>query len=280
MFESDIEKIQHYYDMAIEYILTYSFQLVGAAIIFLLFLVLANKMSRFIYKFLQAKNVDITLSQFIANLIKFIILFCAIVIVLGKIGISITPFVAAIGAASLGAGLAFQGLLSNYGAGFAIILTRPFTVGNTITVQDKTGVVKDVKLACTILVNEEKEDIIIPNKYLVGDILLNSHEVKLIETIVGISFSSDPHLAIKTIKQVIDSISEIDSSRPAIVGIDSFADSSIQIGVRFWVPTKNLYEVKYQANIAIFDGLKQAGIKIPFPQREIRILSDDKKDSL
>lgn len=61
------------------------------------------------------------------------------IIALDKVGIIVTPFIAAIGALSLGAGLALQGLLSNYGAGFNIILTRPFIVGDTIRVQNVSG---------------------------------------------------------------------------------------------------------------------------------------------
>ena len=66
------------------------------------------------------------------------------IIALGKLGISVTPFIAAIGAISLGAGLALQGLLANYAAGFNIIIIRPFVVGDTITVQGVTGLVKEV----------------------------------------------------------------------------------------------------------------------------------------
>ncbi|MCU4676136.1 mechanosensitive ion channel [Catenovulum sp. 2E275] len=272
MFEQDIEKLQKYYDLVIEYLVTYSFQLVGALIIFILFLWLAAKFSNWFKGFLLTKRVDITLSQFLANILKVAVLAIGIVIALGKIGISITPLVAAIGAISLGAGLALQGMLSNYGAGLAIILTRPFKVGNTITIQNVTGVVKEVRLPNTVLVNEEEEDIIIPNKYLIGDILHNSYENKLVDMSIGISYDSDPKLAIATINHVLAGFDWVDSSKPAQIGIDEFGDSAINIGVRYWVPTTRFFELKYQANLAIFEQLKANGIKIPFPQREVRLL--------
>lgn len=273
MFEQDIEKLQKYYDMAIEYLVTYSFQLVGALIIFVLFLWLASKFSGLMKKFLLNKQVDITLSQFLSNLLKIAVLAIGIIIALGKIGISITPFVAAIGAISLGAGLALQGMLSNYGAGLAIILTRPFKVGNTITVQDVTGVVQEIRLANTLLINEEKQDIVIPNKYLIGDILYNSYENKLVDSSVGISYDSDPHKAIEVISNILADFKGIDNNNPAQIGIDEFGDSSINIGVRYWVPTTQFFELKYQVNGKIYEQLKANGIKIPFPQREVRILS-------
>lgn len=274
MFVEDIEKLEKIYDLAIEYLVTYSFQLLAAIVIFLLFLLLANKIGKLINQTLLKRKLDVTLSQFLSNLVKFLILAAGTVVALGKIGISITPFVAAIGAASLGAGLALQGMLSNYGAGLAIILTRPFTIGNTITVRDITGVVKEVKLASTILVNEEEEDIIIPNKFLIGDVLHNSYQNKLVDSSIGISYDSDVKLAIALISQVLEEFDGVDTSKPAQIGIDNFADSAISIGIRYWATTQSYFDIKYQVNMAVFEVLKAHNIKIPFPQREVRILAD------
>ena len=81
---------------------------------------------------------------------------CFAVIALGKFGISITPFVVALGAFTLGAGLAVQSIVSNYGAGFSIILTRPFVVGNTLTVQGVSGVVEQIRLPYTVLASRSR----------------------------------------------------------------------------------------------------------------------------
>lgn len=64
--------------------------------------------------------------------------------------------------------------------------------------------------------------------------------------------------------------------RKPLVGIEDFADSSINIGIRFWVPTSHYFETRYRANAAIYDALQAANITIPFPQREVRILGEEK----
>lgn len=128
------------------------------------------------------------------------------IIALGKLGISVTPFVAAIGALSLGAGLALQGLLSNYGAGLYIIISRPFIVGDTIRVQDVTGLVKEVHLAFTMLADEDDVEITIPNRHIIGEILYNSHTDTLAEETVGITYDSDPNKAIAVIKQALGTV--------------------------------------------------------------------------
>jgi small conductance mechanosensitive channel len=93
---------------------------------------------------------------------------------MGKFGISIAPFIAALGALAFGASFALQGPLSNYGAGLMIIIARPFVVGDTITVKNVSGIVEEVTLATTILTTEDGEKITIPNKHIVGEILNNS----------------------------------------------------------------------------------------------------------
>lgn len=271
--EQEIEQIQAIYTTIVEFFVNYSFQLVGALIIFLIGMIVANKVSRMVLALCEKKGLDITLSRFLASFVKIVILVGVAIIALGKIGISVTPFVAAIGALSLGAGLAVQGLLSNYGAGLNIIIARPFVVGDTITVQGQTGLVDEVHLAYTILRDEDDVRITIPNRHIVGEIIHNSAANKLAETSVGVSYDSDPQKVIQVLHAVLVE-QGVTEAREPLIGIDNFGDSSINFGVRFWVPTDRFHEVRFRVNNAIFAGLGQAGITIPFPQREVRMLGD------
>lgn len=276
MIDQEMTQIMKLYDLLVEFFVNYSFQLFGAVVIFIIGLLVAKKAGQFLVKFCAKHNVDVTLSNFLSNILRITIIIMVAIICLGKLGVSVTPFVAAIGAASLGAGLAFQGLLSNYGAGLTIIITRPFVIGNTITVQGITGVVKDISLGATYLTNEEEELITIPNKYIVGDILHNSKENKLIETVIGVSYDTDLEFAIGEIRGALSAVSDLAERTPQI-GVDAFADSSINIGIRFWAPTTQYFQIRYEANLAIYQALKESGITIPFPQREVRLLGDAKQ---
>lgn len=267
--EKEIESIQNIYNMIIEFFVNYSFQLIGAVIILLIGFYVAKKVSLFIESFCLKKNLDVTLTKFIAMGIKIAIIVGVAVIALGKLGITITPFVAAIGAMSLGAGLALQGLLSNFGAGLSIIATRPFIVGNTIKVQGQTGLVKEIKLAYTILETEDKELITIPNKHIVGEILVNSFEYTIVEMMVGIDYKSDPKKAIKLIHEVLENYKEISQDPKAQVGIKEFADASINLELRYWAPTSQYNEVQYKINMDIFDTFAKNDITIPYPTYNI-----------
>lgn len=275
MMEQELAQFQQIYDLVTEFLVKYSFQLVGAIIIFLIGLFIAKKVSRFTLRLFEKHQIDVTLSNFVANTLRIIVIIMAAVIALGKIGISVTPMVAAIGALSLGAGLAVQGLLSNYGAGITIIVTRPFVIGNTISVQGVTGLVKDISLGYTILTNEDGVEITIPNKHIIGEILHNSFANTLVDSTIGISYDSDPEQAIAVIRQCLAEMNPVCQEPAPQVGIDNFGDSSIDIGVRYWVPTDTYFNNKYQANLKIFKALQDANISIPFPQREVRLLNQE-----
>ncbi len=272
--EQEIEQVAAIYNQITSFLVNYSFQLVGALIVFIVGLLVARKVGNLVHRLCLKKNIDVTLSGFISSTVRMIVIIMTAVIALGKLGISITPLVAAIGALSLGAGLAMQGLLANYGAGLNIILARPFVVGDTISVQGVSGLVKEVHLAYTVLTDEDEVKITVPNKHIVGEIIHNSQSDSIAELNVGIAYRSNPHAAVQVILQALQGVEGVSDKRAPLVGIEAFGDSSITIGIRFWVRTKTRFETQYKANLAIYDALKLAGIEIPFPQREVRLLDN------
>jgi small conductance mechanosensitive channel len=123
------------------------------------------------------------------------------------------------------------------------------------------------------LINEDKEQITIPNKYMIGDVLVNSFSYRLVEGSVGIAYDSDTQKAIELIKNVLLNHDEVSKDNEPIVGIEKFANSSVDIGYRYWAPTNSYFKVQYAINQEVFNVLKKENIDIPFSQMEIRMLS-------
>jgi small conductance mechanosensitive channel len=269
----ELETIQKLMNTVIDFFVNYSFQVVGA--IFVLFAgILAGRfVSSFLLKLLEKRDFDITLSKFLAGTAKGIIIGFAILVAMGKFGITIAPLIAALAAIAFGASFAIQGPLSNYGAGLVIVFTRPFVVGDTITVAGVSGVVEEVKLVATILSDEDGVEITIPNKHILGEILHNSQEKRIVEGLVGISYDSDPQAAIQIIQSTLAGIEDISQEPGPQVGIEEFGDSSINIGLRYWIPSRKYFSVLHKVNLAVYENLKQGNIDIPFPQRDVRIVS-------
>ena len=138
--EEQIQSVTGVVDAIIDFGVTYGFQLLGAIVFLVIGLKLAGWAGGQTAKFAEARNLDQTLARFFGNVVRVVLIVFVAVITLGNFGIAIAPLIALAGASAFGATLALQGPLSNYAAGFVIVLTRPFVVGNTIAVSDVSGV--------------------------------------------------------------------------------------------------------------------------------------------
>ena len=271
--EKEVSTVQKLIDKLVDFGTGYGLQVIGAILVLIIGNLIGNWVRGIILKLCEKKKLDITLSKFIASCAKITILAFAIIIALGKFGITITPFIAMIGAGAFGVSMALQGPLSNYGAGLSIILGHPFVVGDTVTVTGQSGIVQEVTLSSTILTDEDGVRITIPNKHIVGEIIHNSFSNQIVENMVGISYSDDPEQAIQVIQKAIAGFKEVAQTPKPQIGLQAFGDSSINIGCRYWIPTTKYFQTLCAINLAIYKALDAAKITMPYPQREIRIVS-------
>ena len=267
----ELQSLQQAADIAREIVINYGFQFVAALVILLLGWQIAKWCSALVLKLCTRLELDITLSRFFAGLAKTIVLVFVVIIALGKFGITIAPFIAALGAVVFGSTLALQGPISNYGAGLTIILTRPFVVGDTIRVDNVIGVVKEIKLAYTLITNEDEEQIMIPNNRIIGQVIINSFQNLIVEETLLIDYSADPDMAIRLIREQLGEHTDVVAEPKPQIGINRFAEAGIELGVRYWIPTKRYFELKYQINHAIFQALKNANITIPYPRQIVEL---------
>ena len=262
VMKADLETVTKLYDTLVEFAVQYGFQLLGALVFLFIGLKVATWTGRKVAVLAENRNIDQTLSRFIGNIVKIVVIVFVVIITLGNFGISIAPLIALAGATAFGATMAIQGPLSNYGAGLSIILSRPFSVGDTITVRNVSGTVEDIKLAATELIGEDKERITIPNKEIVGEVIVNSNENRIVETRIAIGDGEDIDRALDALRKVLRKAGGgVDEPRPQ-VGIHDFTYGGIVIGLRFWVPGLQYFQTRYAVNEALLEGLREAGISL------------------
>lgn len=260
---AQVENVSKWVDVVTEFAVTYGFQILGALAFLLIGLKIAGWGGRRVTGLLEIKQIDQTLARFLGNVVKVIAVVFLVIITLGNFGISIAPLIALAGASAFGATMAIQGPLSNYGAGFSIILARPFAVGDTITVNRNTsGVVEDITLAHTLLLGEDGERITIPNKEIVGRVIVNSDARRVVQTRVCIGEDQDSETALNAVRSAVADLPEMQDGPPPQVGIHDFTYGGIVVGVRFWVPSKEYFKARYAVNGAVLAALRGAGIKM------------------
>ncbi|REL36000.1 mechanosensitive ion channel family protein [Thalassotalea euphylliae] len=270
---AQLQEFKKLYELIAEYLVTYSFQILGAVIILIIGWWLASKVSKLVRKVCEKRNLDATLSGFFSSLAKTTVILLFVVVAVSQLGFTIAPLIAAIGALTFGISLAIQGPISNYGAGLAIILTRPYKLGDTIILKERCGIVDDIKLAMTVLRNEDGERIFIPNKEVVGEIFHNSQENKLMEAEIAIGYDADPEVAIGLIQDTL--ASKLSDAAKIQVGIDRFSPLGFHLVYRCWVPTAEYFAQRFQLNLSVYQALKQAGISMPTPTQNVQVVGSE-----
>ncbi len=263
----NVQVVQRIYEFVIQFLVGYSFQLLGAVVILIAGVVIAGWTAKALLRTQERRNVDVTLRQFIASAARLLVIGLAVVVALSNLGISITPFIAAIGGLAVGASLALQGPISNYGAGLVIILTRVFRVGDTITVQGCSGVVSDITLATTVLKAEDGEDIIIPNKQIAGEIHRNSRANRIVEGRISVAYGENLQRAVELVRAAVESFDGAETIPKPQIGVEAFGDYAIAIGYRVWLPTVRYFDLMYRLNLAIIQALEAGGIQVSAPRK-------------
>lgn len=260
--EKNLAALEKLMDTLIQFAVTYGFQIIGALVFLLVGLKVATWLGRRVSGLAEAKHVDVTLAKFLGAFVRILVVVILVIITLGNFGISIAPLIAVAGAGAFGATMALQGPLSNYGAGLSIILGRPFTVGDTITIGRTSGVVQDVTLAATVLVGEDGERITVPNREIVGKVIVNSEAKRVVQTRVAVPGDVDIARAVEVMRGVLAADAELGGEPGPQVGVHDFTYGGIVLGARFWVPSKRYFEIRYRVNGALLGALRRAGIPL------------------
>jgi len=256
-----------------EYLAKYGLKVLGAVVIFMVGRWLAGVVSRIVEKALVKAKVDKTIATFTKNLTQIGILVFAVIAALNVAGVPMTQAAVVIGAAGLAVGLALQGSLSNFAAGFLMLIFRPFKVGDFVEAAGVKGVVQEMQIFNTILNTPDNVRVIIPNAQLTGGNILNytANGTRRVDLVIGVSYEDD----IRRAKQVIEGVLAGDErvlQEPApTVAVSALGDSSVNFVVRPWVKSSDYWDAYFGITAKVKLALDENGISIPYPQRDVHI---------
>lgn len=195
------------------------------------------------------------------------------IMALQNLGVELLPLIAGLGVVGAGLALATQGVLSNVVAGLSIIFSKPFRVGEYISIVEKEGVVHTITLFSTTLLHSDQSRVVIPNRKIVGEILHNYGQIRQVDIAVGVAYDTNINDALAAIGAVLEANSRILKTPPPVVQTSLLGDWSVVIAVRPWVSVQDYGPAVGELNKAILETLRQKGIVLPFPQQEVRYLN-------
>lgn len=262
-------EIQNYFETIKKLILEYSPKFVVAVLILLVGLWATSFITKTAKKIMVKRNVEVTLSTFIGNLIFWTLRILLFVTVISKLGIETSSFVAILGAAGLAIGLSLQGSLSNFAGGILIILFKPFRIGDFIEAQNVLGTVKDIKIFSTVITSPDNKQIVIPNAALSNGVITNytANGFRRVDLIISVDYKTDLQLAKSTLEKILKSIPEVLPEPAAVVFINNLATSSIDFAVRPFTSNENYWKVKSEVLEKTKVTFDQIGIEIPYPHQ-------------
>ncbi len=236
--------------------------------------ILGIKFIRFIVsRIMKKRDMDPTAIKFLMDILTWVLKIVLFVIVISKLGIETSSFVAILGAAGLAIGLSLQGSLSNFAGGLLIIIFKPFRAGDYIEAQGEGGTVQEIQIFATRLNSPNNQVIYIPNGALSnGNIKNYSKEpTRRAEIIIGAAYGSD----IKHVKDVLHKIvaaeSKILKEPEPTIRIKELAENSVNFELLVWATNDDFWEMLSDVQEQVKISFDNEGIEIPFPQRDIII---------
>lgn len=256
-------------------IVSFGIQLLIALVVYFVAMKLIKFVRKKIKKWLTKLEFDLGVIQFLDSMIKIVSYFVLLCIILALFGIQTTSVIAILTSASLAAGLALQGSLSNFAGGVLILVLKPFAVGDYI-IEDthgNEGTVMHISTVYTKLRTIDNKVIVIPNGTLANSSLTNLTQMdkRRIDLNVGVAYDTD----LKKAKEVLLSVAMAEEARlpeeEVNVFVSELAASEVVLGCRIWVKTEDFWNAKWRMTENMKNALDENGIEIPFQQIDVNV---------
>jgi small-conductance mechanosensitive channel len=225
----------------------------------------------------QTEYVNISMRVALVKLSKFFLLVLAFLLALNVVGIDLTALTVFGGALGVGLGFGLQRIASNFISGFIVLFDRSIRPGDVITIDNTFGWVQELHARYVVVRDRDGVERLIPNETLITTEVINwsytDRNVRL-KIPVSISYANDPEQAMQILLASASANSRVLAEPAPAARLMNFGDNGIELELRVWIqdPEAGLANVRSDINIAIWRAFKQAGIVIPYPQRDLHIV--------
>ncbi len=270
-----LNDFQSFFGKFMDKIIGFLPSLIGAIIVLFVGVWICRLIRKFVRRLMIARSVDITIQNFVNELLRWVLYIILFLTVIQKVGVPVSSFLGALAAAGVAIGLALQGSLSNFAGGIMLLILKPFRIGDSIEAKGHTGTVERIGMFYTTLIKFGNERVIIPNGPLFSDNIINysQNPTRRHNIIVGIGYGSDLKKAKEILYRLAKECPTALQEPPAVVYVEELADSSVNLSLRIWSNTENYLKTRFYLIEQIKLTFDKEGIEIPFPQRDVHIIS-------
>jgi small conductance mechanosensitive channel len=272
---NQLDPLAHAKDTLVDLAIRFGPKLLVAILIMTVGVVVAGWIARMVDRGLNRLDLEPPVRQLLTRVTRVVVVGLFAIMALQNLGVELVPLIAGLGVAGAGIALATQGVLSNMVAGLTIIFTKPYRVGEYIAIAGVEGQVEAITLFNTALTHVDRSRIIVPNRKVVGEILHNYGRIRQSEIRVGVAYESNLPLALGTIRDLVLANPRVLADPIPVIQVITLADSAVQIAIKPWVAVADYGTIAGELNLSLVEQLRQRGIGIPYPQREVRLIGGE-----
>lgn len=255
------------------------FSIIGIVLILVVGKILIVVLKKILAKaFSRSKKINELMAKFLLKVVSVVCWIFVFLVVLSHFGVDLAPIIAGLGITGFILGFAFQETLGNLLAGVMIVLNAPFRVGDYVEVGSMNGTIRDMDMMSVTLSTPDNKRVIMANKLIWGQAIINYSytETRRVEMGVSIAYDSDVNKAKQLIWDILNSYTEILPEPAPVVAVNKLNDSSVDLVVRPWTKPADYWAVYFRFQQEILERFRAEGIEIPFPQRDVHLVAQDK----
>jgi len=254
----------------------------GDLLAFILTIVVAFALSRLIRFFLEEEafprmQLRRGVGNAVATLLHYIVLLLGFILALSAAGMDFTRVALFAGAFSVGIGFGLQSVVNNFVSGLILLFERPIQIGDMVEVGTLRGEVRRIGARSSTVRTFDGAEVIVPNANLISEPVVNwtlSDRRRRLDLSVGVAYGTDPEAVLELLQGVAEANSAVLETPKAEALFLEFGDSSLNFRLRVWIPRfEEGFTIRSQLTVAINAALRDAGIQIPFPQRDLHLRS-------
>ena len=261
--DESLQALQRAQGTAIDLAVGYGPRVLAALLILAGGIFVGRWLARWIEPALARFELDPSVRHLIARLAWLAVIALFLMLALQNLGVELLPLIAGLGVAGAGIALALQGVLGNLAAGFTIVFTKPFHVGEYLEIAGVEGQVSEIGLFSTTLVHLDHSRVVVPNRKIVGEILHNHGRMRQLRVLVHVAYDADLAQAVGAIREVLRANPRVLPEPEPVVDVALLGDYAIAIQVMPWAAAADFQAVCGEIQQAIVEAFRRAHIVIP-----------------
>ncbi len=214
----------------------------------------------------------------IGSLTRYALVAIAFLVALAATGFQLGQLAILGGALGVGLGFGLQNIVANFVSGLILAFERPVSVGDVVQLAELTGEVRQIGIRASIIHTFDGAEVIVPNSELISGEVINwtrANRLRRIEVRVGVAYGSDPKQILPLLVATAQTHAEVVASPAPDALFVGFGESSLDFSLRFWGDFERSALIQSGVAVAVHDALAAAGISVPFPQRDLHLISAD-----